>query len=72
MEKKFKIGDILIIVDGPNKSKIGKEVTVIDTFHFVRNTKVSAEDVWEYKVKEGIKSLGWIPEYYLEPLNKNL
>lgn len=67
-EAKFKMGEVLIIVDGPNKSEVGKKVTVINTFNFVRNTKVSAVDVWEYKVKEGVKSLGWIPEYHLEPL----
>lgn len=70
MESKFKIGATLIIIDGPDKSKIGKEVTVINTFHFIRNTKVSAEEVWEYKVKDGVKSSGWIPEYHLETLNK--
>lgn len=68
MEAKFKIGENLIIVGGPDKSKIGKEVVVVDTHHFVKNTKVSAVDMWEYNVKEDVKSLGWFPEYHLEPL----
>lgn len=71
MEAKFIIGESLIIVDGPDKSEIGKEVVVIDTFNFVRNTKVSAVDVWEYKIEGSLKSLGWIPEYHLEPLKRN-
>lgn len=68
MEAKFKIGETLIIVDGPYKSKIGKEVVVIDTFHFFRKSRVneSAIENWEYKVTDGIKSLGWITEYHLE------
>lgn len=70
MEANFKIGDNLVIVDGPDKSNIGKEVVAIDTFNFVRKTKVSAMNVWEYKVKEGVKELGWIPEYHLERLHK--
>jgi hypothetical protein len=70
MEANFKIGETLKIVENPDESKIGKEVVVIDTFHFVRKSKVlaSAIDVWEYKVNDGIKSIGWIPEYYLESL----
>ena len=72
MEAKFNIGETLMIVDGPDKSEIGKEVTVIETFNFVRKSKVleSAVNIWEYKIKEGVKLLGWFPEYYLEPLNK--
>lgn len=74
MEAKFKIGETLIIVDGPDKSKIGKEVVVIDTFHFIHKKKVveSVVDVWEYKVKDGTRSLGWISEYHLEPLFKTI
>lgn len=73
MEAKFKISETLIIVDGPDKSKIGKEVVVSDAFHYVRKSRVneSAVDNWEYKVTDGIKSLGWITEYHLEPLNKH-
>lgn len=66
MEAKFKIGDILKIVDGPDESKIGKEVVVVNSFNFVRKTKVSAINMWEYKVNDGMESLGWISEYYLE------
>ncbi len=72
MEANFKIGETLIVVNNPDESKNGKEVVVVDTFHFVRKSRVSesAVDLWEYKVKEGVKPLGWISEYHLEPLNK--
>lgn len=71
MEAKFKIGESLIIVEEPDESKNGKEIVVVDTFHFVRKSKSkqSAIDVWEYKVKKGEKLLGWIPEYHLVPLS---
>lgn len=70
MEAKFKIGETLIITDHPNKLKRGKEVVVIDIFHFVRKSKVSESvvDLWEYKVRNGIRSIGWISECHLEPL----
>lgn len=74
MGAKFKVGETLIIVDAPDdNSKIGKEVVVIDTYHFIRKSKVSASaiDVWEYKVKDNVRVIGWIPEYHLEPLTKN-
>ena len=50
MEAKFKIGETLIITNDPDESKRGKEVTVVDTFHFVRKSKVteSVGDLWEY------------------------
>lgn len=71
MEAKFKIGDTLIITDDPNKSNIGKVVVAVDIFHFVRKSEVSAIDLWEYKVKDGIRLLkGWISEYHLESLTK--
>lgn len=69
MEAKFKIGETLIIGDAPDKSNVGKEVVVVDTFNFVWKTKVSAVNIWEYKVAEGIKPLGWFCEYHLERLN---
>ena len=72
MEAKFKIGETLIITNDPDESKRGKEVTVVDTFHFVRKSKVTESVValWEYKVEDGIKPIGWIPEYHLEALSK--
>lgn len=69
-EAKFKIGETLIIGDAPDKSNDGKEVVVIDAAKFVRNTKVSAVEIWEYKVAEGANRLGWFSEYHLERLNK--
>lgn len=73
MEAKFKIGETLLIVGGLDELNIDKEVIVIDTFHYVRKSRVneSAVDNWEYKVTDGIKSLGWITEYHLEPLNRH-
>lgn len=71
MEAKFKIGETLMIVDGID-TEIGKEVVVIDTFHYVRKSRVKelAADNWEYKVTDGIKSLGWLSEDQLESLNR--
>ncbi len=71
MEAKFKIGETLMIVDGID-TEIGKKVVVIDTFHYVRKSRVkeSAVDNWEYKVADGIKSLGWYSEYLLESSNR--
>lgn len=71
-EAKFETGETLIIGDSPDKSYDGKEVVVIDARKFVRNTKVSAVEIWEYKVAEGTNRLGWLPEYHLERLNKPL
>lgn len=72
MEAKFKIGETLIITDDPDESKRGKEVVVVDIFHFVRKSKVSesAVDLWEYKVKDGMGPIGWVSEYHLESLIK--
>lgn len=72
MEAKFKIGEALIITDDPDESKRGKEVVVVDTFHFIRKSKVSesAVDLWEYKVKDETRIMGWISEYHLESLIK--
>lgn len=72
MEAKFKIGETLIITDDPDESKRGKEVVVVDTFHFIRKSKVSesAVDLWEYKVKDETRIMGWISEYHLESLIK--
>lgn len=73
MEAKFKIGETLIITDDPDESKRGKEV-VVDTFHFIRKSKVSesAVDLWEYKVKDETRIMGWISEYHLESLIKTI
>lgn len=70
MEPLFKIGDTLRIVDHFDESKIGREVTVINSFNHVRKTNASIVDVWEYKVKEITGWEGWISEYHLLPLNK--
>ena len=69
MEAKFKIGETLIITDDPDESKRGKEVVVVDTFHCIRKSKVSesAVDLWEYKVEDGTRLIGWISEYHLKP-----
>lgn len=68
MEAKFKIGDSLVIVEDPNETRIGKKVVVIDVFHYYRmnKSKLSAVEKWEYKVTDGVKSLGWIDECYLD------
>lgn len=72
MEAKFKIGETLIITSDPGESKRGKEVVVVDTFHFIRKSKVSdlAVGLWKYKVKDETRIMGWISEYHLESLIK--
>lgn len=62
MEAKFRIGERVKIVNHPDKSKIGKEVEIINLHHSNFNLQKGYVDEWLYDVWDGKKSLGWAPE----------
>lgn len=62
MRAKFRIGEKVKIANHPDKSKIGKEVEIINLHHSNFNPQKGYVDEWLYNVWYGAKSLGWAPE----------
>lgn len=62
MEAKFRIGEKVKIANYPDKSKIGKEVEIINLHHSNYNPQKGYVYEWLYNVWDGAKSLGWAPE----------
>lgn len=56
------ITQIHLIANHPDKSKIGKEVEIINLHHSNFNPQKGYVDEWLYNVWDGAKSLGWAPE----------
>lgn len=56
MEAKFRIGEKVKIANHPDKSKIGKEVEIINLHHSNFNPQKGYVDEWLYNVWDGAKS----------------
>lgn len=55
-------GQCFLNLNHPDKSKIGKEVEIINLHHSNFNPQKGYVDEWLYNVWDGAKSLGWAPE----------